>query len=402
MANILYISLTGMTEPLGRSQVLEYLFDLSKNNKFFIISFERDNDADKLQETSELVKKHNIEWFHFSYSNRFGLLSSVYQVSRAVLKGFSLIKKNSIEIVHVRSFIPAVIGLVLKKITDVKLLFDIRGFAIDEKLDSGRFTSDSFIYKKLKKLDNYLYQSSDHIVTLTHSAKDTLSNYLQIVDSKFSVIPTCANKSIFKTIDKNKKQKIRKQLGFSDTDIILVHTGTVLNRYDFFAEILLFKELLARDQRFKFLIVNKDEHEYIRGVFKEHAISENDYRVLSSAFDQVYKYLNISDFSLFFIPPTFAKKAMAPTKFAENVACLLPSITNQGVGDMDFYLFNYQVGYVVDLDSVHHSLTQTGDRVMEYVKNNPYSESDYEILFSEYFDKKNAVIKYQKIYDALL
>ena len=59
--NILYISMTGMTEPLGRSQVLEYLIDLSKENKIYLISFEREHDLDSVDEIKDLIEEHNIE-----------------------------------------------------------------------------------------------------------------------------------------------------------------------------------------------------------------------------------------------------------------------------------------------------------------------------------------------------
>ena len=73
MANVLYLSLTGMTEPLGRSQVLEYLINLSKENKIYLISFERDNDLENVNEIKALIKGHDIEWHYFTYSNKYTL-----------------------------------------------------------------------------------------------------------------------------------------------------------------------------------------------------------------------------------------------------------------------------------------------------------------------------------------
>jgi hypothetical protein len=93
------------------------------------------------------------------------------QIVKTIIMGSKIIRKEDIDIIHARSMIPAVMGLVLKKIHKVKLLFDIRGFAIDEKIDSGRLKNDSLMFKVLKKLDNHLYKASDHVVTLTHNAK---------------------------------------------------------------------------------------------------------------------------------------------------------------------------------------------------------------------------------------
>ena len=65
---VLYLSLTGMTEPLGRSQVLEYLIELSKENRIFLISFERKEDLSNVNQIKSLVDAHNIEWVYLIYS----------------------------------------------------------------------------------------------------------------------------------------------------------------------------------------------------------------------------------------------------------------------------------------------------------------------------------------------
>ena len=44
MKVILYISRNGLAEPLGRSQILPYLFELSKQYKIIIISSEKESD----------------------------------------------------------------------------------------------------------------------------------------------------------------------------------------------------------------------------------------------------------------------------------------------------------------------------------------------------------------------
>ena len=99
---------------------------------------------------------------------------TIRQIIQTIGLGSKIIKEYNIDIIHARSMIPATMGLILKKIHGVKLLFDIRGFAIDEKVDSGRLQKSSLLYGILKKLDNYLYKASDHIVTLTYAGKKIL------------------------------------------------------------------------------------------------------------------------------------------------------------------------------------------------------------------------------------
>ena len=387
-----------MTEPLGRSQVLEYLIDLSKENKIYLISFEREDDLGSVEEIKELIKYHNIEWNYMVYSNKYGIASTLGQIVQTIRLGSKLTKEHSIDIVHTRSMIPATMGLLLKKMHGMKLLFDIRGFAIDEKVDCGRMRKSSLFYKILKKLDDHLYITSDHLVTLTHVAKEILHKKLNIEEEKITVIPTCASKEVFQVLTEEEKKTFKGALGYAQTDKIIIHTGTVSGWYDFDKEVKLVKEMMKQDEDVYFLVLNMKEQPFVQQVFNKYQIAEERVRILSSSFDEVHKYLNIADASLFFIKPSYSKKASAPTKFAENVACRLPSITNGNVGDMSFYLEQYDVGTVIDLESLDENLETVAQDILNQMKDSVVNEDDFEKLFSEHFDKDMAVKKYNKIY----
>lgn len=400
MRKVLYLSLSGMTEALGRSQVFEYLIDLSKKNKIYLISFEREPDAENKEIINRLAKLNNIEWHYFDYSNRYGVLSTVVQILKALILGSRLIKNNKIDIVHSRSMIPATIALILRKIHNVKHLFDIRGFVFDEKSDRGRLKKHTLLFKALKKLEKALYLNSDHIVTLTNESKNILAKDFTIDKKDITVIPTCANKDVFKVLSGVEKDDIKYQLGFNSQDKILIHTGSVTNSYDFESEVKIFKNINNIDNNIKFLIVNKGQHQYISSLFKKYDISVELYKIISSSFEEMHKYLNIADASIFFIPPTYSKKASIPTKFAENLLCHLPSITNEGVGDMKYYMTDYNVGLIFDLLSIEENSKTIENSIIDTL----YKKVDYDFekLYYQYFDKTIAVNKYQQIYKELL
>lgn len=392
---ILYISLTGMTEPLGRSQVLEYLFDLSKENEYYLISFERESDLKNIDEIKELLKDYNIKWNYFIYSNKYGIFSTIFQIFQVMFLGLKIAKKNKIDIIHARSFIPATMGLIIKKLTKAKLLFDIRGFAIDEKIDTGRLNKNSFLAKTLKKLDNYLYTESDHVVTLTHKAKEILTSSLNIRKEKITVIPTCANDKIFKTMTDKEIQDFKLELNYDLESKIIIHTGTVSGWYDFDKEVQVIKELMSKDNNINFLILNKNEQDFINNIISKYNLPKEKVKIMSSDFNLMYKYLNISDYSIFFIKPSYSKEASAPTKFAENVICHLPSITNSKVGDMEYNINQYNVGFLVELDNI--DLENITSKILN-TPNEYFKKDNFDNLFYKHFDKNSAVKSYMKIY----
>lgn len=402
MKKILYLSLTGMTEPLGRSQVLEYLIKLSQEHKFYLISFERESNFIKTNEIKKLTKKNDISWQHLNYSNKYGLISTIIQIIKVLYYGSLCIKKNNIDIIHARSLIPAAMGFFLKKLFGIKLLFDIRGFLIDEKIDSNRLNKNTILFNMLKRFEYHMYAEADHIVTLTHAAKNILNKNLLIYEYKVTVIPTCANKVFFPELNKKECNAIRQEIGFTTSNKILIHTGTTQNRYDFNIEVQIFKELHNSDPEFKFLIINKGEKKYIENIFRLNLIKPCDYYIISASFDEIYKYLNIADMSIFLIPPTYSKLAMAPTKFAENVACYLPSITNYGVGDMEFYMQKYDVGCLINLADLTHNLDKDVKKIQHYLsRTKKINKVTYDILFNNYFDISIATQRYKAIYKSI-
>ena len=398
--NILYISLTGMGEALGRSQVLEYLVELSGEREICLISFEREKDFDRLDEVRQLTERHGIRWHWLPYSNRYGIFSTLKQLCMGMRVGCRLVKERQIGIVHARSFIPAIMGMLLKKRYSLRLLFDIRGFAVDELVDRKRILKGALLYRVLRCIEDYLYRNADHIVTLTHRAREILDGRFRN-GKRITVIPTCANKALFHPLSDSDRAAFKRSLGFDRDDTIIIHTGTVSNWYDFDSEVRLIRALMERDKTIRFLILNRHEHPFIQQVLGKYRLPPERVTVDECSFEAMHRYLNIADVSLFFIIPSYSKQASAPTKFAENVACRLPSITNDNVGDMTYYLQHYRVGSLVSLETLKEDEERTADEVLDYLRRPRSRTEDFAALFEKHFDKDMAVRKYQAIYRKL-
>jgi len=398
MSNILYISMTGMTEALGETQVIQYLLELSKSHSIHLFSFEKPTKQKKYDDVSSRLIKAGISWSFLKYSNQFGIISSAYQIIIAILKLKKIIKKNNIQIIHCRSLIPAFIGMFLKKISGKKLLFDIRGFAIDEKIMERRLKENSLLTKLLKKIESYVYRKADHVVTLTHISKPIITEYYGVNKNHITVIPTCANADLF--YPANKINNFKQEMGYKQNEIIFLRSGSINEYYDVDAEFKLFEQLIKIDQLVQLLILNQGQHDLIINYLSKYSIPTSKYKIFSVNIEEVGKYLNIIDACVFFIKPTFAKLATAPTKFAELVCTEVPSITNTKYGDIDYYLGRYNAGLLFDLDAVHADPKKTAGSVLNYLQQ-PKDKNSYHKLFSEHFSKYLAVKRYNEIYALL-
>ena len=85
--SILYVSYTGMMEPLGQSQVVSYIKSMSGEYKFIVLSLEKPVDLSNrnlFEETNEAFKKFNIEWIPKRYKlGMKGYISNFYCVTLA-------------------------------------------------------------------------------------------------------------------------------------------------------------------------------------------------------------------------------------------------------------------------------------------------------------------------------
>lgn len=398
--NTLYISILGMSEPLGQSQVLEYVKDLSKLHNMSLYSFEKDLSKDTLEKLNGIMKKESIYWNYQGYSNKYGIFSTFIQIISSFLEIRKIIKEKNIQVIHARSLIPTIIALILKKFYNVKVIADIRGFQIDEKAEVGRIKKNSFLYKTLKKIEHYTYKKSDSIVSLTHAAINYIKNFTN--ENKVTVIPTCANDKLFIKTDLLEQNELKKELGYTENEIIILHAGAVSNWYDFDSELKIIKKLFNKDEKIRYLILNKSEHEFIEKKLSENDVDKSKVKVMESSFYDMYKYLNISDASIFVIKPTFAKLASAPTKFAENLCCGLYSITNNGIGDMNkFFEENKTLGYSFELSTLNENLEVICENIIQGIQlDKDYRE--YSKTYHDNFSKDTAIQKYSKIYNNLV
>ena len=80
MSSILYITYDGLLEPLGMSQVWQYVRKLSKDHKIIIVSFEKDNNVNDLDSVIKDVEFHGVSWYRLKYHKRPSLLATTYDV----------------------------------------------------------------------------------------------------------------------------------------------------------------------------------------------------------------------------------------------------------------------------------------------------------------------------------
>jgi glycosyltransferase involved in cell wall biosynthesis len=350
---VLFISYNGMLDPLGQSQVIPYLRELSREGvNFTLLSFER-APAFEFEGTAKCAELHrqlateNIEWHWLRYHQKPSLPATAYDVISGVRYARLLVKRNRIEMVHARGHIPATIGLALKKIYGLKLIFDIRGLMAEEYLDAGHWRKGRIPHRLTKTMERRVLEVADGVITLTEKIWPIIKEWkgLRGREVIHEVIPCCVDLELFKFCQEDRDRR-RKELAVGKR-FVLVYSGSIDGWYltesmaDFFAEFLQSKP----DAHFLWLLPSG--HQRIRSLMQDRGISLKNYTVLAASSRDVSSYLSASDAGLVLIKPCFSKLASSPTKTAEYLACGLPIIMNAGIGDSDALLTEENVGVLI-------------------------------------------------------
>ena len=354
MSSILYITYDGLLEPLGMSQVWQYVRKLSKDHKIIIVSFEKDNNVNDLDSVIKDVEFHGVSWYRLKYHKRPSLLATTYDVLIGFVFSFYLIKKRGIDVIHARSYVPSLIALMLNITLKTKFLFDMRGFWADEKVDGGTWGKRSLIYKIVKSLECSFFQRCSSVVSLTNAGKKDISSLhcMKNANKDIVVIPTCVNMNTFNCNNYSISNKSTR-----DFDLVLGYIGSVGTFY-LFDEVL--KSLACFNKygvRTKLLIVNRGQHEYIGRKIFESKIDKKYIEIKSASYKDIPNEICKVDAGIFYIKPTFSKRSSSPTRLGEFLSCGKPCISNYGVGDTKHTIESNNVGVILNgfLKSDHKS-----------------------------------------------
>lgn len=404
MSKVLYISYDGMLEPLGQSQVLGYLEPLAKEHghSITLISFEKPEDrSDRaaMDAMHKRLKLAGIHWRPLPYHKSPSAPATAFDIAVGTLVALWVTLSRRIEILHARSYVPALMALSVKRLigwaTGTKLLFDMRGFWADERVDGGLWPRDGRNYSVAKRLEKSFLKGADHVVTLTHASVTVMQDfaYLRIDAPPMTVIPTCADLVRFSPASAPGGNLI------SGAPLTFGYVGSVGTWYLFDETLKFFNALLARRPEARLLVVNRREHDIIRDAVARAGIPEDRLTLVAAAHSEVPNYVRQMDVGGAVIKPCFSKLSSAPTKLAEYLGCGVPCLGNTGVGDMEEILDGGQVGVALR-DFSPADLNATADRLLALL-DDPDLPKRCVALAQDRFSLRGGVAAYAEIYAEL-
>jgi len=326
--------------------VLAYVERLAAERDVHLISFEKHAEWTNLEARQRIEARicaAGLRWHPRRYHKSPSALATTYDIAVGTLCGLWLILRHRLGIVHARSYVPAMMALLLKRAAGVRFVFDMRGFWADERVDGGLWPAGGRMYRIAKWFEQRFLRDADCVVSLTKAAVDVMQKlpYLQHRMPRFEVITTCADLELFRPSD------TPSAIDEAARPFTLGYVGSVGVWYLFDETLRFFQLLRERIPTARLHVLNRGQHEYIReriaaaGVdLTSVALEETDHYGVARAMQRM-------DAGVFFIKPAYSKRASAPTKLGEFLGCGVPCLGNSGVGDMAEILEHEEVGVVL-------------------------------------------------------
>lgn len=395
-----------MTDPLGQSQVLPYITNLSNEGyDFHLISFEKEIPFENNKKTiQEICAEANIVWHPIKYTKRPAVFSTLWDVYHMNKKAFELNEIHQFSIIHCRSYISSIIGLKMKRKFNTSFVFDMRGFWADERVDGDIWNLKNpfykFIYSYFKKKEKEFLSESDKIISLTAAGKEVILDWKVsgVDDSKVEVIPCATDFELFEVNSEIKKKTAKMNLNLSPETFVLTYIGSIGTWYMLDEMFHFFKLLKSAKPGAKFLILTGEHENTIYDAAKKIDISKEDLIIRFVQRKNIPSVAHASDASIFFIKPSFSKLSSSPTKMGELLAMGIPIICNSGVGDVRSFVEENGVGLFTE----KFDLSSLGDVVSNMDELLRIDSSKIRDSSRPYFLLENGVRKYLHVYNQMV
>ena len=404
-ARVLYITYDGLTDPLGQSQVLPYLIGLSaRGHRITILSCEKPAAMDREGGAiRKLCAAAGIAWHPLPYHKRPPVLSTVFDLAQLRRAAVRLHRQHRFGLTHCRSYIPAAVGLHLKRRFGVPLLFDMRGFWPEEKTEGKSWDLRKpifrLVYRHFKRLERRLLACSDAIVSLTEAGKQELLRRPELrgEEARISVIPCCVDFGHFPLAADDARQTARKTLGIAADAPVLAYLGSLGGNYMLEEMLEFFLVYRARNPGAVFLFVTQSDPVPIRSAARQRAIEDEEVVIRSASRVEVPRLLAAADAGIAFKQPSFSALGCSPTKMGEMLAVGLPFVANSGVGD---------VAQIIGATGCGVSISEFSDTsygaALDMLARSAVTADQRRASALGCFDVELGIERYDRIYDQLL
>ena len=271
--------------------------------------------------------------------------------------------------------------IALKQRKRVKIIYDGRG-AITEECHEYNVITDRGMLNEVESLEKECVLKSDFRMAVSNKLVDLWKDKYSYYENMHAVIP-CTLNSLFEstTINNEIIYKRRKELGYIKEDIVFVYSGSLAGWQSINLMIELIKTVLQKSTSHKILFLS-DLSQEIKFL---HIEFPNQVQCLKLNPIDLPHYLIACDYGILIREKSVTNQVASPVKFAEYLACGLPVIISNELGDYSEFVKLNECGFILT------------EFKTDNLKGLFLKEKIQKISF-ENFSKKNYIEVYEKLF----
>lgn len=347
---VLYLSFDGLTDPLGGSQIVPYLEKLARRLpvRITVVSLEKAHRARR--EGAALrarLAAAGVGWIALPYLRLPRGLGSLLNLASLTVTAWCWALLQRPRLVHCRSYVAGLVGLLIKRTLGSAFLFDIRGFWVDERVDGGLWPAGGWKFRLFKGWERALYRGADQVVVLSQRAVPIVRAWALPSAPPITAVPCCADFTLFAPQAEAARRAVRDELKFGPHQLVVGYLGSLGTWYLLPDMLDFFVRLRRTHPDSCLLMITADWDAQAQAAWDARGLPAHALRVVSLPRSRVPAHLSACDLSLSFIRACFSKQASSPTKLAEVVGVGVPVLISPGIGDSDEQVNRWQAGLVL-------------------------------------------------------
>jgi glycosyltransferase involved in cell wall biosynthesis len=367
--DLTYVTIDSLSEGVGSSQITPLVTRLSEAGlKINLISYEKVRPSNQIVDQ---LNSHNVTWNIMEF-NRNGVLGGIQRMNELRRK----IHKSYV--IHARSEVATVSAIFSNQ---APVLWDVRSLWADQKIMLQEGLFGNALYRQYRSLETISAKGSQGMSTLTHAVVPVLEQRHKKLPSMRIVVPTSVDLRLF---------------AFSPimpSSIRALFSGTYNNYYDMNLSALFMQELRKQ--------ISIEIH-WARPIESDiTAINVGEEQIFPASRNVMAELIQNYSFgvSICKIDAGPSLSAAMPTKMAEFLACGRPIVVNQGLGDMDRFIQEFNAGVILDGET--SSLSESATQLIDLIKD-PETPLRCRALAEKYFNIDVGAIKYLDLYTKMI
>ena len=246
-----------------------------------------------------------------------------------------------------RNVFCTIIALKIKKLKLLrKVVLDGRS-ALAAEIEEYNVFPVEFIRNNIRKFEAKAVLNSDFRIAVSNQLINYWKSNYGYSQNKHVVIPCTLDTKYFndfnKTIEENKLNSIKKELGINENDIILVYSGSTApwQSFQLFEKIIC--PIMVNQNEIKILFLSKENEDNLRlkNKYKDRVI------IKWLEHKDVLNYLTICDYGILLREQSITNKVASPTKFAEYLFASLPVLISENLGDFSEFVNKNNCGIIL-------------------------------------------------------